>query len=409
MSNFELNENEFIAVKVSQPFQDFYAVRLNSDYLLERSYSKAADFDGADISGNQRKITNKRLNEIGEFIDSDEATFPNSIIVAANYNKNDTLVDDDDKWKVEAIDESIGLYKLIIPSTKDICSIVDGQHRLFAFNKAKNKKMELQCSVYLDLIPSLQASIFATVNFNQSPVDKSVAYNLFGYQLDSLEEKYWSPDLLALNLCRYFSGDEESFFYNHINFRLPTRNVARGRWTISTASFVDGILGLISENPKLDRYKINKKEILSLAGRRSLDFNADFGLRKFFIEGNDSAIKQVVDEFFKSIRLVFNIEDESDSVLTKTIGVKSCFILLNEILKEKETIDRELLGSFTHLIEKAKDIPFENSVFFTSSTKGQTRILNCLKYKVLDRKLEDIISPRGSDTVDDYNKIINGE
>lgn len=259
MKEVTLNENEFLALKICQPFNEFYSVRIDAEFLLERSYSKAADFDGSDFSGAQRKITNQRLNEISDFIDSDEATFPNSIIVAANYDEHDVLVEDDFRWRVEEIDSALGLYKLIVPSNRKVCSVVDGQHRLFAFTKAKSKKMELNCSVYLDLIPSLQASVFATVNFNQAPVDKSVAYNLFGYQLDKLEPKYWSPDLLAVNLCRHFAENESSLFYHHINYRLATRNVPKGNWVISTASFVDGVLSLISKNPKEDRYQINKK------------------------------------------------------------------------------------------------------------------------------------------------------
>ena len=101
--NIELNDNEFIAIKVSQPFGDYFTVKLNAQYLLKRSYTKSANYDGTDISGAQRKIKRTRLNEIGQFIDSDEALFPNSIIIAANYNEKDILVEEDLRWKVEEI------------------------------------------------------------------------------------------------------------------------------------------------------------------------------------------------------------------------------------------------------------------------------------------------------------------
>lgn len=402
MISYELKENEFLAIKVVQPFKEFYTVKLSADYLLERSFSKTAEFDGESVSGAQRKIRSNRLNDISDFIDSDEAGFPNSIIIAANYDENDLLVKEENKWRVEVIDETVGLFKLIIPSEDKVCSVVDGQHRLFSFKRAENKKMELNCSVYLDLVPSLQASVFATINFNQSPVDKSLAYNLFGYQLDHLEAKNWSPDLLAVNLCRYFAETENTFFYSHINYRLATRNVSKGDWVISTASFVDGLMQLISHNPKEDRYSINKKELFSFAGRKALVPNSNYSLRDTYISGNDEAIKQVVNSFFNAVGSVFNIENDSNSVLVKTIGISALFSLLNEIIL-KNNINKALLDEFPKLLEKAKVIRLENNTFYSSTTKGKTRLLHFLKHTVLDIPFTDMVKASKSETLREYN------
>ncbi|MEZ8228119.1 DGQHR domain-containing protein [Vibrio splendidus] len=396
-----LKDNEFLAIKITQPFREFYSVKLKADFLLERSFSKTADFYGNGISGGQRAVRNTRLNDISEFIDSDEASFPNSIIVAVNYDYNDLLVEEDISWKVEAINEELDLYKITVPTNAKVCSIVDGQHRLFAFNQSKYKDMELNCSIYLDLVPSLQAAVFATINFNQTPVDKSLAYTLFGYQLDNLAPKYWSPDLLAVNLCRYFAENEDSFFYSHINYRLKTRNVERGSWVISIASFVDGVMSLISKNPKEDRYKINKKELLSLAGRKVLSQESNYSLREYFISGNDEAIKQVIQSYFNAVEQVFDIDDGSDSVLVKTIGIKALFSLLNEILLNNE-INKNLLNSFPELLTPAKEIRFEQTDFYSSSTKGQTRLLNFLKHTVLDIPLAELPGNQRSGVLEEY-------
>lgn len=401
-----LEKDEFLAIKVSQPFGDFYNVKLSADFLLQRSFSKTADFYGEDISGGQRAIRKARLNEISDFIDSDEASFPNSIIVAANYDEDDIRVSEDISWTVTVIDEKLSLYKIRIPSDDKVCSIVDGQHRLFAFEQSRSKKIELSCSIYLDLIPSLQASVFATINFNQKPVDKSLAYNLFGYQLDNLESKHWSPDLLAVNLCRYFAETEGSFFYSHINYRLKTRNVKQGDWVISTASFVDGVISLISKKPKEDRYSINKKELLTLAGRKSLSPDTDFSLRNLYIEGNDEAISQVIGAFFNAVQIVFSINDDSKNVLVKTIGIKALFSLLNEILLINE-VNKRLLASFPEMLAKATTINFDNTDFYSSSTKGQTRLLNCLKHKVLGVSLEELESIQRGFVLAEYKEELN--
>jgi DGQHR domain-containing protein len=127
VAKIPLSVNEFLAIRVDQPFGSFYSVRLNSKFILQRAYSKSASFDGSEITGAQRKLSRDRLKEIGEFIDSDDAMFPSSIIIAANYYEDDRFAEEDDQWRVEAVDEGLNLYKLIVPSDKIVCSIVDGQ------------------------------------------------------------------------------------------------------------------------------------------------------------------------------------------------------------------------------------------------------------------------------------------
>ncbi|WP_334014659.1 DGQHR domain-containing protein [Alteromonas sp. S167] len=385
----ELKENEFVAIKVNQPFGEYFTVRLNAEFLLKRSYTKSANYDGGDISGAQRKIKRARLNEIGQFIDSNEALFPNSIIIAANFNKNDTLVEEDLRWKAEPIDEKSGVYKLTIPTDAKVCSVVDGQHRLFGFEYSVRKDMELSCSVYLDLPPSFQASVFATVNFNQSPVDKSLAYNLFGYQLDYLDPKDWSPDLLAINLCRYFSETKGEFFCGHINYRLSNRNVPSKYWVISTAAFVDGVMSLISESPKDDRYEVNRKSTIGIAGRKVLKDDSCYPLRSFYISRNDEAIRQIISEYFKALQRVFAVDDQSNIVLVKTIGISAFFILLRDILK-RDKVDSQILSKFEGILRRAKEIDFENSNFYASSTKGKNRLISMLRHKVLEIPFEEM-------------------
>ncbi|MBA6365113.1 DGQHR domain-containing protein [Colwellia sp. BRX8-8] len=329
-----LKENEFLAIKVSQPFGEFYSVKLNADFLLERSFSKTADFYGKDISGGQRSIRKARLNEISDFIDSDEASFPNSIIVAANYDEDDIRVSEDISWTVTVIDEKLSLYKIRIPSDDKVCSIVDGQHRLFAFEQSRAKKIELTCSIYLDLIPSLQASVFATINFNQKPVDKSLAYNLFGYQLDNLESKHWSPDLLAVNLCRHFAETEGSFFYSHINYRLKTRNVKQGDWVISTASFVDGVISLISSIAGIF-YQGERIDII-LRGITRLQKNERWFKRKTM----NSALSELLVKVSKLNQLPANQQQQSISLPSLTRRENTIIGLVSRGAKNQEIADQ---------------------------------------------------------------------
>jgi hypothetical protein len=43
--------------------------------------------------------------------------------------------------------------------------------------------MSLVCSVYFDLPRPFQAQLFATINSTQKRVDRSLTYELFGYNI----------------------------------------------------------------------------------------------------------------------------------------------------------------------------------------------------------------------------------
>jgi hypothetical protein len=189
--------------------------------------------------------------------------------------------------------------------------------------------------------------------------------------------------LLAINLCRYFATTPSEFFCGHINFRLKEKNVPKGNWVISTAAFVDGVLRLISRNPRLDRYEINKKTMWGLAGRKAIKTDESFSMREYFRVKNDKAIEQVISSFFYSVGSIFNIKDHSDHVFVKTIGISALFQLLNEMLL-KHGVDKGTTDKFPVLLRKAKVINLEDTEFFPSSTKGQNRLLRMLLHFVLD-------------------------
>ena len=56
---------------------------------------------------------------------------------------------------------------------------------------------------------------------------------------------------------------------------------------------------------------------------------------------------------------------------------------------------------------KATTINFDNTDFYSSSTKGQTRLLNCLKHKVLDVSLEELESIQRGFVLAEYKAELN--
>jgi DGQHR domain-containing protein len=171
--NDMVTENCFFegpALRVRQPLGTFYVISISAEKLLGLCYSDKAELgeDGFSITGTQRLEDEKRQKEISDFIRTEEAAFPNTIILGANYDEDGYFIESEDSWVVE--EESPGSYRLKIPSSRRMASIIDGQHRLRSFKYAdidRRKDFELLCSVYLDLPIPYHAYLFSTINFNQ--------------------------------------------------------------------------------------------------------------------------------------------------------------------------------------------------------------------------------------------------
>jgi hypothetical protein len=159
-----------------------------------------SDGVGYTLTGTQRALQDKRISQIADYIDRVDASFPNSIILAANYNRetgfdeneleaieSDDAVDEVDGEEAQApvagaaapadvveaapvliskewtVSEAEGVLTLTIPSADKLAAIIDGQHRLFSFTRAGQDRleMELLCAVFLDLPKPFQAQLAA--------------------------------------------------------------------------------------------------------------------------------------------------------------------------------------------------------------------------------------------------------
>lgn len=346
-----------LAIRVNQPLGTFYAFSLGADVLDRITYSQPAEVmermeqetdenkGGYSIFGTQRGENKKRLDEIASFIRTTEATFPNAIILAANYDQEGRYIEDEARrWAIEGPNE--GPWKLHIPSSSErSASIIDGQHRLHAFNRlppgAPERSMELLCVVFLELPTPYHAYVFATINFNQKKVDRSLAYELFGFDVDERPAQYWSPETLAVYLTRLMNTEKESPLYRSIfpvadSDRLfsDSDGQADGDVRVSMATIVDGILRLLSKNPREDRNIVRRPENRDL-GRESLSPINGLPLRTLYIQGNDKAIYDLLCNYFAAVRFTVWATAGKGSYLRKTVGVQALFDVLRELLISK--------------------------------------------------------------------------
>lgn len=364
------------ALPVEQPLGIFYVTKIKAKYLLNISYSEQLQYlEDGNLKGSQRGIDKKRLKEIGKYIDSVEMAFPNTIILAANYEQyTGNIIDDDEKrWDVK---EKNGFAEIIIPTDEPLAAIIDGQHRLMAFEfieKKERSEVELLCSIYFDLPNSYQAYLFATINGNQKKVDKSLALEQFGFNVSEEPRDAWTPEKLAVFFTRTLNFKNESPLQNKVKLSPKYHEsliTEETDFTVSTATIVGGIIGLISSNPKRDRVEMGQKHLFKGRSRKLLgDIRDSSPLRQEFINGKDDLILEIVKRFFVEVDELLWKTYKPDSYIFKTVGFQALFDFLKQILKEHSHIDL----NFRPFIEKFAHVDFSDD-YFQASGIGKSRI-----------------------------------
>ena len=372
------------AIKVKQPLGEFYIAKIKAGDLLRISTSSVARYDkDGKLKGNQRPLDPKRLKAIANFIMSDEMSFPTSILIAANIDRDGGIVEkQDDRWTVEKTNTT-DVFNLIIPD-KVSSLIIDGQHRLNAFNYADSscKEIELVCSIFLDLPNPYQAYLFATINGNQKRVDKSLALELFGYDVENEPQNTWSPEKLAVYLTRKFNFSKKSPLYQKIKlaplYSELDEIVNREQWLLSTAAMVEGIMSLISSNPQKDRDMLAMKRN-SLWGdktRQILSNNNRPVLRYLYISSKDDELYSILEKYFWSVKTILWDNATENSVILKTIGISVLFDILKNIIEKYDIQD-----SYDLYINKIRNINYSSN-YFALSGGGKTKLKRILRYQL---------------------------
>lgn len=401
---------EVSAIRIRQPIGEFYLTALPAKLLLNICYTNPLTIkEDNRLTGNQRRKDSSRIKAISKYLQTQDATLPGTIILAVNCTKEGNILSQDvenpkKRWEIlEDTNLPENIVKLQIPSTEMIVAVVDGQHRLWGFEDLSDelKEIRLPCSVFFDLPSPQQASIFATINFNQKPVNKSQTYELFGYNLDDEPEDAWSPEKLAVFLTRKLNVDETSPFKGHIKVAAQDdrvlANFAKEQqkiWAVSTATIVEGILSLISKNPKEDRDYLHREPIEYRSRKKILSKGSEPPpFRELYLSGDrDIVIYKALLNFFNATKEIFwdTIDPYSKTLIRKTAGIQALFhvfkILLPAQIKEsnlQQTTWKDILGP-------AGVIDFSNINIFESSGRGRNRIRDAILVKIKRKSLDKI-------------------
>ena len=143
----------FSVSTVRQGKHEFYTLTMPSEVLARTCAVSSRKEDPQ--TGFQRALDERRAQEIANYIDNDVGTIPNSIVLSAQPAAQLKIV---------------GKGKTL--EFQDISSaflILDGQHRVFGFSKAKTS-MRVPVVIYNGLTRKDETRLFIDINTKQRPV-----------------------------------------------------------------------------------------------------------------------------------------------------------------------------------------------------------------------------------------------
>lgn len=366
----------FRCLRARQPIGDIYIATIPYKDVARMTYFDVRRVlqEQRDVErylGIQRPLDKKRVDQIGSYVNLIDASFPSSIIIA--------LEDDYVSYDAEVGMMTIRNFRIgeEVPSTaiRRTARVIDGQHRIAGLEEFTGKEFDLAATIFIGADISDQAQIFATVNIEQTKVNKSLVYDL--YELSRSR----SPQKTCHNIVVALDRDPSSPFFKRIK-RLGLATEGRVFEPITQSTLVDGLVNYISSNPREDRDRVLRGRSLERAGEDEL-FKRP--LRNLFVAGDEIAIIQIVYNYFDAVRERWPKAWEERGqgfMLNRTNGVRALlryfqFAYANiAVPGTVVSVDKFVKKIFEQIPLKDVDFSVEN---FAPGTSGEARLFRVLR------------------------------
>ncbi|WP_312549832.1 DGQHR domain-containing protein [Massilia sp.] len=173
---------------VIQGDQRFYTLTMPSDVLASCCFATSREEDP--LTGFQRVLDEKRAQDIADYMDLGFGTIPSSIILSAQPDADLKLVGGG-----KTIEFTYGPHSFLI---------IDGQHRVFGFAKARTK-LRVPVVIFNGLNKQQESRLFIDVNTKQRPVPSELLLDL-----KKLADLEGDEEGLLRELFDTFNDDEDS-------------------------------------------------------------------------------------------------------------------------------------------------------------------------------------------------------
>ena len=271
---------EIRVLEITQPIGLFYCGSINHTDLIKISYSdiRRIDREQREVEtylGIERPLGKDRVAELKDYVNTVDAAFPSPIILAISEEDVD-------------LDTQTGVMS--IKKDEDVAKILDGQHRIAGLEGFEGEAFDVLVTIFVDMDIEYQAMVFATINLEQTKVNKSLAYDLYAYATTR------SPYKTGHNVARLLNSRQASPLQN----KIKVLGIAGKRSeTISQALFVDSLIPLISKNANKDRDDLKRGR--SLEPPTSGDAHT-LVFRNLFIDEKDGIIARILWNYFLAVQ-----------------------------------------------------------------------------------------------------------
>jgi DGQHR domain-containing protein len=155
-------DEETVSVsQVTQGKHKFYTATMFSDTLAD-CCTVDTRIDNP-LTGFQRRLDERRADDIARYIDEDLGTIPSSIVLSAQPGAG--------------LEYTRSKRSITFKKTGRSFLILDGQHRVFGFAKAKSK-LRVPVVIYNGLTRSEECQLFIDINTNQRPVPNELLLDI---------------------------------------------------------------------------------------------------------------------------------------------------------------------------------------------------------------------------------------
>ncbi len=361
------------ALRIKQPIGEIYVASFNHKLIQKITFFDVRRVlrDERDIEaylGIQRPLNETKISELKKYVNFNDATFPTAATLAADKSEYVTY---NEETKELTFSNCLPGENTPSIAFSNLCRVIDGQHRIAGLEGFEGNDFEMMAAVFVGIDLADQAYIFATVNIEQTKVNRSLAYDLFELA------RTRSPFKTCHNIAVALDTIEESPFYERIK-RLGTATAGRERETITQSNFVNCLIGYISTDAKMDRDILLRGKELDLVNTDQLQ---KLCFRNMFIRGQDVEIGRVVQNYFTAISTKWDgawNDFSQGMMLNRTNGFKAFCSVLGKIYTEVSAPgDVPDANKFRKILEKV-DLTDEdfNTDNFKPGTSGESKLRN---------------------------------
>lgn len=304
-------------IEIEQPIGMFLLAKVKANDLLDISFKEERQYNKElqDYVGNQRPLKESKVKNIRNFINTGDSTFPNTII--------GTLVDE--FYEYDNINK-----KLIVERNKSAFKLIDGQHRLAAFEgQLIAQNFDLLVTFFLNADINDQAYIFSIINTTQSKLDPSLVQDLS--ELSNIT----TPEKIVHTIAKLFNKREDSPWLSSIKM-LGKKDQNSKNGIISQYSFNKSILNYIYDK----KYTTDIRNILIKTNNnrkflQNIPMNKDkFIFWDLYVNNEEGLLYKILNAYFDSIKECFSEKwCCENSILCKTSGYDAFMKLFLDFYK----------------------------------------------------------------------------